>query len=82
MTERKADPAMYARVFENGEGALILEDLKNRYTQRLFFKGGEDGRRLTDFALGCNSVVDFLAAQIRMASDADPPDEDDSHPAA
>lgn len=81
MRERVADPAMYARVFENGEGAIVLADLKRRYTEKLFFKGGEDGRRLTDFALGANSVCDHIEAQIRLASA--PPDEDqNSTPAA
>lgn len=81
MRERTADAAMYARVFENGEGALVYADLKRKYTEKLFFKGGEDGRRLTDFALGANSVVDHIAAQIRLAS-APQDDDNDSPPPA
>lgn len=81
MAERKVDADTYARVFENGEGRLILEDLGSRYCEKLFFKGGEDGRRLTDFALGANSVVDFIRAMLRQAQEI-PPDDDQGQPAA
>lgn len=80
MAERKADPATYARVFEHGDGALILEHLKHMFTQKLFHKGGEDGRRLTDFSLGANAVVDHIQAQIRLASTPVHDDDTDSQP--
>lgn len=79
--ERKADAAMYARVFEHGEGALVLEDLTNRFGGALFVKGGEEGRRETDFRLGRRSLLDFVLGQINQANDVPPPDDTDSQPA-
>jgi hypothetical protein len=74
---RKADPAAYARVFEgHHEGALILEDLTARFGGALFVKGGEEGRRETDYRLGRRSVLDFILGQINQASGAPDPDED------
>ena len=47
------DKAAYARVFEgHHEGAQVLEDLTRRFGGALFVKGGEEGRRQTDFNLG------------------------------
>lgn len=77
MTERRADPAMYARVFEgHAEAALILEDLTARFGGNLFVKGGEEGRRQTDHNLGKRYVLDFILGQINLANGAEPPDED------
>jgi hypothetical protein len=76
MTERRADPAMYARVFEgHHEGAEILEDLTARFGGALFVKGGEEGRRETDYRLGRRSVLDFIIGQINQANAVDPPDD-------
>jgi len=83
--ERKADPAMYARVFEgHHEGALILEDLTGRFGGALFVKGGEEGRRQTDFNLGRRSLLDFIVGMINLANNVEPPDDDsqDNTPAA
>jgi len=81
-TERKATPEAYARVFEgHHEGALILDDLIARFGGSLFVKGGEEGRRETDYRLGRRAVLDFIVGQINQANSA-PPLEDDSQPAA
>ena len=82
--ERKADPATYARVFEgHHEGALILEDLIARFGGALFVKGGEEGRRETDYRLGRRAVLDHILGQINRANDApEPQDGDESQPAA
>jgi hypothetical protein len=84
VTDRSADSAMYARVFEgHAEGALVLEDLTRRFGGNLFVKGGEEGRRQTDHNLGKRYVLDFILGQINLANGAAPPDEeDDSQPAA
>lgn len=85
MKTRKADPAMYARVFENGEGALVLDDLVSRFGGALFVNkaDGSDGRRETDFRLGRRSLLDFVLGQIDQANNVDPPQDDtDSNPAA
>jgi uncharacterized protein (DUF1330 family) len=83
MQERKVDAAMYARVFEHGEGALVYEDLTRRFGGALFVKGGEEGRRETDWRLGRRAVLDFILGMVNAANDVDPPDEDnDSTPAA
>lgn len=78
MTERKVDAAMYARVFEgHAEGALILEDLTRRFGGSLFVKGGEEGRRETDWRLGRRHVLDFIVGQINQANEIPPPDDTD-----
>ena len=84
MTDRKADPAMYARVFEgHHEGQLVLEDLTARFGGSLFVKGGEEGRRETDFRLGRRSVLDFILGQVNAAHNVPPGDDDnESTPAA
>lgn len=75
-SERKADPAMYARVFEgHHEGAAILEDLTLRFGGKLFVKGGEEGRRQTDYNLGRREVLDFIVSMINVANGVDPNDD-------
>lgn len=75
--ERKADPAMYARVFEgHHEGARILGDLTLRFGGNLFVKGGEEGRRQTDHNLGKRAVLDFIVTMINRASNVPDPNED------
>lgn len=77
MPERKADPAMYSRVFEgHHEGAAILEDLTARFGGAMFVKGGEEGRRETDWRLGRRAVLDFILGQINRANDVAPPDDE------
>lgn len=77
MTDRRADAAMYARVFEgHAEGALVLEDLTRRFGGRLFVPGGEDGRRATDHNLGKRFVLDFILGQIAQANGAPPLDDE------
>lgn len=82
MRERQADAAMYARVFEgHAEGRMILDDLIARFGGSLFVKGGEEGRRETDYRLGRRSMLDFILGQINQANDV-PPDDTDSTLAA
>lgn len=77
-SDLKADPATYARVFEgHADGVLILEDLIARFGGALFVKGGEEGRRETDFRLGRRAVLDFIVGQVNRASGV-PPDDDES----
>jgi len=83
MPQDRVDAAAYARVFEgHHEGVLILEDLTRRFGGTLFVKGGEEGRRQTDFNLGRRAVLDFIVGQVNQANGVAPPDEDDSQPAA
>jgi hypothetical protein len=82
MSDLRADADTYARVFEgHHEGVLILDDLVRRFGGALFVKGGEEGRRQTDFNLGRRSVLDFIMGQINQSHNVAPPDEDDSQPA-
>lgn len=68
---------MYARVFEHHhEGVLILEDLTMRFGGKLFVKGGEEGRRQTDYNLGRREVLDFIVSMVNRASNV--PDPNDS----
>lgn len=79
--DRKADPAMYARVFEgHHEGSLILEDLIARFGGTLFVKGGEEGRRETDYRLGRRALLDFIIGMVNQANNLEPPEEEDSTP--
>lgn len=76
MSPERVEPAAYSRVFEfHHEGVQILEDLTRRFGGALFVKGGEEGRRQTDFNLGRRSVLDFIVGQINQAHDVPPPDE-------
>ncbi len=69
---------MYARVFEgHHEGALILEDLTARFGGALFVKGGEEGRRETDYRLGRRSVLDWIVGQINAAHAVAPADDEE-----
>ena len=61
-------PEMYSRVFEgHHEGALILDDLTARFGGALFVRGGEEGRRQTDFNLGRRAVLDFIVGRVNQA---------------
>lgn len=71
MTE--IDASAYARVFEgHHEGAVILDDLTRRFGGALFVKGGEEGRRETDYRLGRRAVLDFIVSKINQAADVAP----------
>jgi hypothetical protein len=79
----QVDVGAYARIFEgHPDGVAILNDLVGRFGGSLFVKGGEEGRRETDYRLGRRAVLDFIIGQINQANAAPPPDEDDSQPAA
>ena len=78
MISDRIDAAAYARVFEgHHEGVLILEDLTRRFGGSLFVKGGEEGRRLTDYNLGRRAVLDFIVSKVNQAHDVPPADGDD-----
>ncbi|HON29420.1 MAG TPA: hypothetical protein PLN11_00055 [Ottowia sp.] len=78
MNTAKADPATYARVFEgHHEGALVLEDLIARFGGALFVKGGEEGRRETDYRLGRRAVLDFILGQVNQAHAVPPADDEE-----
>lgn len=75
MVKREAQPAlppeMYARLFVNhAEGALILEELFQRFGGNPYRKGGLEAQRATDFACGQNDVVNFITSRINAASEA------------
>lgn len=65
--------AMYQRVFEgHKEGALILEDLIERFGGNLYVKGGEEGRRQTDYNLGKREILDFIVMMVNRGNGVDP----------
>jgi hypothetical protein len=79
----QVDVGAYARIFEgHPDGVAILNDLVSRFGGSLFVKGGEEGRRETDFRLGRRSVLDYVLSKIDQANNVPPPDDDDSQPAA
>ena len=63
------DAGIYARVFEgHHEGSQVFEELVIRFGGSLFVKGGEEGRRQTDYNLGARSVLDFITNKINQAN--------------
>lgn len=72
------DPALYARVFEtNPEGALVLEDLIQRFSRPAKLTGGIDAIITTYHNGGARSVVEFIVARINTANGV--PDHDDDN---
>jgi hypothetical protein len=81
MTRRAklADDAAYARLFEGSpDGPAVLDDLVTRFGGGLYAKGGEEGRRETDYRLGRRAVLDYIVDRINRAGDSD----DSAAPAA
>jgi hypothetical protein len=78
MSEIKATPEMYARVFENmPEAAIILEDLVARFGSNPYTRGGLEGDRETCYKAGRNAVVHFILGKINQASGLDDPAAED-----
>lgn len=74
----KVTPQMYARVFEgHAEAAMVLDDLTRRFGGGLFIKGGEEGRRQTDFNLGRRAVLDFILGMINQANTGEEPNAEE-----
>lgn len=70
------DPALYARVFEgHREGALILEELVQRFTRPAKIEGGIDAILQTYHNDGARSVIEFIVHRINMANGV--PDNDE-----
>lgn len=79
MTDRRADPAMYARVFEgHHEGRLILEDLTARFFDVNVW---HPDQRETDRRAARREVVQFILHRIGQVNEP-PDDNSDSQPAA
>ena len=75
--KRRADPAMFRRVFEDSaEGTAILESLQARFCRKIWHEGGIEGARQTDYANGQFSVIDFINAQINLAHGVGDPNDD------
>lgn len=83
-SERVADPAMYARVFEgHAEGALVLQDLVKRYFDvNVYVSGGPDGARETERRAARREVVHFILLMIGQVKEPPQDDENDPQPAA
>jgi hypothetical protein len=69
---QKATPADYDLLFNTPAGALVLEDLVQRFTGRVFVSGGLEGDRETCFRSGKREVVEFILRQINRAAGAEP----------
>lgn len=75
--KKRVTPQMYARVFEgHAEAAMVLDDLTRRFGGGLFIKGGEEGRRQTDYNLGRRAVLDFILGMINQANTGEEPNEE------
>lgn len=76
-SQQRVTPQMYARVFEgHAEAAMVLDDLTRRFGGGLFIKGGEEGRRQTDYNLGRRAVLDFILGMINQANTGEEPNEE------
>ena len=62
-------PETYRRIFEdNADGALILEDLVNRFSQPQVSAGGIDAVLKTYERGGMRKVLDYILGQINRAN--------------
>ncbi|AET91074.1 hypothetical protein BYI23_B004670 [Burkholderia sp. YI23] len=71
------DPQDYQILFESPAGALVLEDLAQRFCGRVYVPGGQEGERETCFRSGRREVVEFILRQINRANGAEPTTEEE-----
>lgn len=65
MSQRNVTPEMYVRVFEqHAEGALVLEDLIQRFARNGYVAGGHEADREMVYRAGQRRVVDFVVSMI------------------
>jgi len=69
------DPAAYARTFEHGDGAAILDELITVFTRSAVTEGGIDAVLKTYHRAGASAVLNFILAKINAANGV-PPNED------
>lgn len=62
------DPKTYARVFETGEGALILEELTRIFARPAVLEGGIDAVLKTYDRNGSRKVLDWIVSRINQAN--------------
>lgn len=62
------DPHIYARTFEQGDGALILEELLAIFAKPAVLEGGIDAVLKTYDRNGSRKVLDFIFAKINAAN--------------
>lgn len=72
----QAQPQDYALLFESPAGQLVLEDLVQRYTGKVYVPGGQEGDRETCFRSGRREVVEHILRQINRASGAETTEEE------
>lgn len=76
--DEPSDPAeevarAFNRVFNNGDGPMVLEVLDLRFrAQRVYVPGGIEGQRETDRRAAQKEVVDYIYAQMHRAQRGDP----------
>lgn len=61
--------ATYARVFEQGDGALILEELVRVFARPAVLEGGIDAVLKTYSQEGSRRVLDFIVRKINKANE-------------
>lgn len=70
-------PATYARIFEVGEGALVLEELTRVFARPAVLDGGIDAVLKTYHRQGARAVLDYIVNKINLANGVnDAPDAD------
>ncbi len=63
----KADNDMYRRVFGQGEGEVILEDLVTRFTKPAQTQGGIDAILQTYKDAGARDVLELILKKVQQA---------------
>ena len=76
-TRQPVDPAAYARTFEHGDGALILEELLAIFAKPAVLEGGIDAITKTYHRAGARSVVEFIVAKCNAANGVPADDQAD-----
>jgi len=72
---QQLDPTIYARVFGQGDGALVLEDLVARFFDRpIYVPGGIEAQRETDRRAARREVVAHILRQMGQVGDAETPE--------
>lgn len=74
---KSVDPQDYQIIFDSPAGQLVLEDLVQRFSGRVYVPGGQEGERETCFRSGRREVVEFILRQINRANGAEPSPEEE-----
>jgi hypothetical protein len=70
------DPLIYQRLFDQGDGALVLEELLAIFAKPAVTEGGIDAVLKTYQRAGARSVVEFIVQKMNTANGVPADDEE------